>query len=106
MAGAIASVNLIVDNAYPLRLCLLPMKRPTTEAAAETKARRGVRRLREAAAKTFPELVDVADSLEKLLDGASRGGKSRAKKLTKKRRKEIASNAAKVRWAKTRARAK
>lgn len=72
-----------------------------TEVIAETKARRGVRRLREVAKKSdFPELVGVADSLEKLLDGASRGGNSRAKKLTKKRRKEIATNAANARWSK------
>lgn len=77
------------------------MKQTISDAAAETKARKGVRRLREAAVKSkFPELVDVADSLEKLLDGASRGGNSRAKKLTKKRRREIASNAAKARWGK------
>lgn len=81
------------------------MKQIISIAAAETKARRGVRRLREAAAKSkFPELVDVADSLEKLLDGASRGGHARAKNLTKKRRKEIATNAANARWAKERKR--
>ena len=32
--------------------------------------------------------------------GAAKGGKARAKKLTRKRQKEIASNAAKARWAK------
>ena len=32
--------------------------------------------------------------------GASKGGKARAKKLSKKRRSEIAKNAAKVRWRK------
>lgn len=45
-----------------------------------------------------PEIGRVADSLERLLDGATKGGTSRAKKLTKKRRSEIASNAAKARW--------
>jgi hypothetical protein len=32
--------------------------------------------------------------------GAAKGGRARAKKLTPKRQKEIASNAAKARWAK------
>lgn len=53
-----------------------------------------------------PEIGRVADSLERLLDGATKGGEKRAKNLTKKRRKEIASNAAKARWSKTGARAK
>ena len=35
-----------------------------------------------------------------LAEFASMGGKARAKKLTPERRKEIASNAAKARWAK------
>lgn len=42
----------------------------------------------------------VADSLEAFLGGAIAGGNARAKKLTKKRRKEIATNAALARWAK------
>lgn len=50
--------------------------------------------------KFQPEIGNIADSLESLLDGASRGGTARAKKLTKKRRKEIATNAARTRWAK------
>lgn len=49
-----------------------------------------------------PELREdvraVADSLEKLLDGAVKGGTVRAKKLSKKRRKEIATAAANKRW--------
>lgn len=48
------------------------------------------------------ELTAIADSLQGLLDEASSGGKARAKKLSKKRRVEIARNAAKVRWAKVR----
>lgn len=43
--------------------------------------------------------LDIADSLERLLDSASKGGTARAKKLSKKRRSEIASNAARIRWA-------
>lgn len=46
------------------------------------------------------EFIAIADSLDDLLDGAAKGGRVRAKRLSKKRRKEIASNAAKVRWAK------
>lgn len=45
-----------------------------------------------------PEIGNIADSLESLLDGASKGGNARAKKLTKKRRKEIAQKAARARW--------
>lgn len=44
------------------------------------------------------ELGAVADSLEELLKENSKGGKTRAKKLSKKRRVEIARNAANVRW--------
>jgi len=40
-----------------------------------------------------------AQALSKM--GASKGGKARAKKLTAKKRKEIAEKAAKSRWAKT-----
>lgn len=46
------------------------------------------------------EIGNIADSLESLLGGASKGGTARAKKLTKKRRKEIATSAAEARWAK------
>jgi hypothetical protein len=67
----------------------------------ETRARRGIRKLRaEIDLEKYPEIAGVADSLEALLDGASKGGVARAKKLTKKRRREIAQKAAKARWAK------
>lgn len=59
-------------------------------------------RLRTGVAPKFQEdMKAIADSLEKLLDGASKGGKARAKKLTKKRRSEIARNAANTRWGKS-----
>lgn len=61
----------------------------------ETQARKNVAKL-----KTIKGMEKLANSLERLMDGASAGGAARAKKLSKKRRKEIASNAAKVRWAK------
>lgn len=51
--------------------------------------------------KFAPEMKAVADSLERLLDGAVKGGNARAKKLSKKRRKEIASKASQARWAKS-----
>lgn len=50
--------------------------------------------------KFQPEMSAVADSLEAMLDGASKGGTVRAKRLTKKRRKEIATKAANARWGK------
>lgn len=50
--------------------------------------------------KKFPEMPTIADGLDEILDSASRGGRVRAKKLTKKRRSEIARNAARARWAK------
>lgn len=59
----------------------------------ETKARANVRKLR-----TVAGMEDVANSFEALLDGASKGGRVRAKKLTKKRRIEIARAAANKRW--------
>lgn len=62
----------------------------------ETKARVNLRKLR--AVEGFK---DVADSLEALLDGAAKGGKSRARKLSKKRRVEIAKKAANARWGKS-----
>ncbi len=46
------------------------------------------------------DLGAIADSLDNLVDGASKGGTARAKKLSKKRRKEIATLAANKRWAK------
>jgi len=67
--------------------------------AAEGQARAGIRKLREQVdLKKYPEIGAIADSLERLVDGAERGGNARAKKLTKKRRKEIATNAANKRW--------
>lgn len=45
------------------------------------------------------DMTAIADSLENLLDSSSRGGRERAKKLSKKRRSEIARNAANARWA-------
>lgn len=44
------------------------------------------------------ELTALADGLQELLEGAAKGGHARAKKLSKKRRKEIATNAANARW--------
>ena len=45
-------------------------------------------------------LTAVADGLENLLDVAAKGGRVRAKKLSKKRRSEIARKAANTRWGK------
>lgn len=65
----------------------------------ESRARAGIRRLRsEIDLEKYPEIEGVADSLERLVNGAARGGNSRAKKLTKKRKKEIATTAAAARW--------
>jgi hypothetical protein len=61
----------------------------------ETQARKNLVKLRK-----IKGMEQIADSLERLMDGAAAGGVARAKKLTKKRRKEIASNAAKARWGK------
>lgn len=64
-------------------------------------AKDAVAKLRTAVAPEFREEIStLADLLDDVLDGAARGGAARAKKLTKKRRKEIASNAAKARWTK------
>lgn len=46
------------------------------------------------------ELTALANALEDLLDGTAKGGRTRAKRLTKKRRSEIARNAALARWGK------
>lgn len=46
------------------------------------------------------ELTAIADSLQELLDENAAGGTARAKKLSKKRRVEIARNAANARWGK------
>lgn len=64
-------------------------------------AKDAVAKLRTDVAPEFqPEMSKLADLLDDLLDGAAKGGRARAKKLSKKRRKEIAVNAAKVRWGK------
>lgn len=63
--------------------------------------KKSLNRLRtEADPKFQPEIGKIADGLESLLGGAAKGGTSRAKKLTKKRRREIATKAAQARWAK------
>lgn len=64
-------------------------------AKLESDARRNVKKLRK-----VKGMEKIADSLERLMDGASDGGHARAKKLSKKRRKEIATNAARARWSK------
>lgn len=60
--------------------------------------------LNELRTKSHPKyraaLTEVADGLQKLMSGTVKGGKARAKKLSKKRRSQIARNAAKARWAK------
>ena len=61
----------------------------------ETAARRNLKKLRDL---KDPDITRLADSLERLMDGASEGGKARAKKLSKKRRSEIARTAANARW--------
>ena len=74
--------------------------------ATEQQARAGVRKLRRKSAKhpLAKELSNIADSLDGLLNAASlmgqKGGKARARKLSKKRRSEIARNAANARWGK------
>lgn len=50
--------------------------------------------------KFQPEMSKLADLFDGLLDGAAKGGRTRAKKLTKKRRREIAIHAANARWGK------
>ncbi len=49
------------------------------------------------------EITAVADSLEDLVDNAAKefgrsGGRARAKKLSAKRKKDIATDAARARW--------
>lgn len=51
--------------------------------------------------KFQPELSKIADELDKMLDGPRKGGAVRAKRLSKKRRKEIAVQAARARWDKS-----
>ena len=54
--------------------------------------------------ETDPKFKDdinrLANSLDNLVKGAAEGGRARAKKLTKKRRSEIARKAALARWGK------
>lgn len=65
----------------------------------ESQARKNLKRLRaEVDLKRFPEIGKIADSLERLIEGAAKGGDARAKKLSKKRRREIATKAARARW--------
>lgn len=78
-------------NAYPLSLYLLPMNKKVKQLETETRA--SVAELR-----AIPGMEKLADSFTRLMDGASKGGKARAKKLTKKRRKEIATAAANKQW--------
>lgn len=62
---------------------------------------KNLQRLRtESPAGLRKDMNAVADSLEALLERVSAGGKARAKKLSKKRRVEIARKAAKARWSK------
>lgn len=59
----------------------------------------GLNRLRvESDPKFRADLTAIADSLQGLLESTAKGGNARAKKLTKKRRKEIATKAANARW--------
>jgi ElaB/YqjD/DUF883 family membrane-anchored ribosome-binding protein len=54
----------------------------------------------ESSPKFRKELSELADALQELLDSTAKGGRARAKKLSKKRRSEIARNAARARWSK------
>lgn len=63
-----------------------------------------INRLRtEADPKLKEDMGKLADSLDNLIKGAAAGGRARAKKLTKKRRSEIARQAALARWKKRKA---
>lgn len=61
----------------------------------ETEARQNVAKLRK-----IKGMEKLADSFTRLMDGAAAGGVARAKKLSKKRRTEIAKKAANTRWGK------
>lgn len=75
-------------------LCLPSMNTPT-------RTQELINRLRAEADPKFKEdMGKLADSLDNLVKGAAEGGRARAKKLTKKRRSEIARNGALVRWGK------
>jgi hypothetical protein len=63
--------------------------------------KKGLDRLRREVDPRFASAIrKIADNLEDILDGPSKGGNARAKNLSKKRRSEIARNAAKIRWSK------
>ena len=74
--------------------------------ATEQQTRAAVQRLRTKTAKhpLAKEMSEIVDSLDGLINAASlmgqKGGVQRAKKLSKKRRSEIARNAANARWGK------
>lgn len=73
--------------------------------AIEKQAREWATKLRKVKDPRFKEDVNaLADSLDELIGAAAvmgrKGGAARAKKLSKKRRSEIARKAAKARWAK------
>jgi hypothetical protein len=73
--------------------------------ATEQQVRAKVKKLRtETDPKFAQEMNVIADSLDGLINAASlmgqKGGVARAQKLSKKRRSEIARNAANVRWGK------
>lgn len=77
------------------------MKDTTTTTTSYQEAKEAVAKLRtEVDPKFQPEMSKLADLFDGLLDGAAKGGRTRAKKLSKKRRSEIAKNAAIVRWKK------
>lgn len=73
------------------------MKKPK----ADDKVRKAIQRLRDDTDPRYAtELNKIADSFERLIDGGAKGGAARAKKLSKKRRSEIARKAANARWKK------
>lgn len=62
-------------------------------------AKKLIQELRERIDPKFAiEIRAVADSLEEMADGAAKGGRARAKRLSKKQRSAIARKAANVRW--------
>lgn len=85
-----------------VRLTVLTPKRMLARMETKTQQlKRQINRLRiEVDPKLQDDMIAVADSLEAMLDGASRGGQLRTKRLSKKRRQEIAKKAAMARWGK------